>query len=169
GNFDTERQSHRRRSRARPPRLGSVARAPARAARAGAYCPDGGWGALPRCASRWGSLASSSSGGAPPAHHVPQRALERARLPGACAGVLDQRDEALAKFFAEFHAPLIERVVTPDDALHEHCMLVEGDESSEHAWVEPLEHHEAHRAVALVHFVRDQRRDAFLGQALLLQ
>ena len=37
------------------------------------------------------------------------------------------RQDCLRELFAEFHAPLIEGIDVPDDALREDFMLVEGD------------------------------------------
>lgn len=40
---------------------------------------------------------------------------------------LELRDDALRQHLSQFHAPLIERVDLPDDALSEHQMLVKSD------------------------------------------
>src|ERR1700690_3268040 len=47
---------------------------------------------------------------------------------------LQFRDDALCQHFAQFDAPLVERIDVPDGGLSKHGMLVQSDELSEYAW-----------------------------------
>src|SRR5580698_9413352 len=76
-------------------------------------------------------LADASSLRVPPPLDVAQGSHQRTRLAADLVGLLHQRDEALGQCLAEFHTPLIERVVAPDHALHEHLVLVQRNDPTE--------------------------------------
>src|SRR5690606_8158765 len=56
--------------------------------------------------------------------------------------------DGLAQILAELDAPLIERVDTPDHALHEHLVLVESDQRAEAAGADGFHHQRIARTVA---------------------
>src|SRR5262249_32958603 len=72
---------------------------------------------------------------------------------------LHRRSERRGERLAELHAPLIEGVYAPDDALREHAVLVEGDEASERRRIELLEDDQGARAAAGIDLLRNKRRE----------
>src|SRR6266545_3504435 len=69
---------------------------------------------------------------------------------------LEFRDNALGQYFAQFDAPLIERVDVPDGALGEDGMLVKGDELAESFRREALGEDRVRRAVTLEDAMRHE-------------
>src|SRR5215510_5220215 len=69
---------------------------------------------------------------------------------------LEFRDNALGQHFAQFDAPLVERVNVPDLALGEDRMLVKGDELAESFRRETLDEDHVRRAVTLEDAMRHE-------------
>jgi len=78
---------------------------------------------------------------------------------------LEFRLDGFGELFAEFHAPLVERVDVPDDALRENLVLVEGDERAERFRRERFVEERVRRFIAGEGFGRNQqiRRIAITG------
>src|SRR5437016_2276086 len=83
--------------------------------------------------------------------------------------ILHRWRELLAQLLAELHAPLIEGVDAPHDALREHAVLVERNEPAEGCGIEFLEQHDGARTAAGVDLVRDQRLEPRRWQFLALE
>jgi len=64
--------------------------------------------------------------------------------------ILHRGNQLLGEFLAELHAPLVERVDAPDDALRKNLVLVQGDQLAERGGVELLEQADGAGAAALV-------------------
>src|SRR5580700_10736314 len=83
--------------------------------------------------------------------------------------VLHRRRQLLGELLAELHAPLIERVDAPYDALREHAVFVERDEPAESGGIELLEQYDGARATPRVDLVRDERLELRRRQLLALK
>mgnify|MGYP006140977681 CR=1 FL=1 len=64
--------------------------------------------------------------------------------------------QLLGYAFAQFNAPLVERIDVPDDALREHTMLIEGDQPAECRRGETVGQNRVRRPVSLEHLVRHE-------------
>mmetsp|Transcript_17218 Transcript_17218/g.43891 ORF Transcript_17218/g.43891 Transcript_17218/m.43891 type:complete len:430 (-) Transcript_17218:352-1641(-) len=73
------------------------------------------------------------------------------------------REDGLGKLLAQLHAPLIERVNIPDDALRVNFVLVHGDEAPKRPWGQLVHKDGVGGAVAEEHLVRNN----VLARALL--
>ena len=51
---------------------------------------------------------------------------------------LELRNDPLGKNFAQLHAPLVERIDIPDDALREHAVFVERDQFAQRLRRQPF-------------------------------
>src|SRR5215472_1405416 len=70
--------------------------------------------------------------------------------------VLQFRRNALGQNFAEFDAPLIERIDVPDHALCEYGMFVERNKLSQYSWREAFRENQVRRTVAVKNPMRDE-------------
>src|SRR5256885_7401466 len=64
----------------------------------------------------------------PPFRHGREQLHDGGRRRMPSVRILYRRRELLAQFLAELHAPLVEGVDAPHDALREHAVLIERDE-----------------------------------------
>src|ERR1700731_1589797 len=87
----------------------------------------------------------------------------------AAGRILHGRRQLLGELLAELHAPLIERVDAPYDALREHAVLVERGEPAESGGIELLEQHDGARPTPGVDLVRDERLELRRRQLLALK
>src|SRR3984893_14309783 len=121
-------------------------------------------------ASRRSRITSDRAGGsAAPLLHRRQQLHDgsgRRMRPGR---ILHGGRELLGELLTELHAPLVERVDAPYDALREHAVLVERDEPAERGRIELLEQHDGARTAPRVDFVRDERLDLRRRQLLALK
>src|SRR3569623_1594603 len=69
---------------------------------------------------------------------------------------LELGQDTFCELFSELHAPLIEGIDLPDDALHEDLVFVKRDERAQAAWRELLEHDRIAGSIARKHPVRQQ-------------
>src|SRR5450755_42262 len=76
-------------------------------------------------------------------------------------------DDALRENFAEFDAPLVERIDLPDGALGEDAVLVERDEFAERFGSELVEEDSVRRAVAFEDAMRNEPRGSAFSLDLL--
>ncbi len=102
----------------------------------------------------------------------PGELLEKSGRAGrgfSTARVAYGRSKLFGKFLSQFHAPLIERIDTPDHALREHLVLVKRHQPPERSRVELRERHDGAGTVPSVDFVRNEVVHPLRCQFLLLQ
>src|SRR4029077_12403995 len=85
------------------------------------------------------------------------------------ARVLHRGRQLLGELLAKLHAPLVERVDAPYDALREHAVLVERDEPAESGRIDLLKQSDGARAAPGVDLVRDERLELRRRQLLALK
>ena len=62
-------------------------------------------------------------------------------------------NDSLGENFSKLHAPLIETIHAPNCSLREHLVLVEGDQSTQHAWRKFLAQNGVGWSVALLSLI----------------
>src|SRR5262249_14587598 len=80
---------------------------------------------------------------------------------------LELRDDALRQHLSQLHAPLVERIDVPDDALREHAVLVERDQLAQRPRGQPVGEDRVRGTVSLEHAVGDERLRRALCNDLL--
>src|SRR5437879_11830071 len=81
----------------------------------------------------------------PPFRHGREQLQDGSGRRVAAVRILHRRRELVAQLLAELHAPLVEGVDAPHDALREHAVLIERDEPAEGCGIELLEQHDGAR------------------------
>src|SRR5215469_451967 len=83
--------------------------------------------------------------------------------------IVHSRGDLLGQRLAELDAPLVEGIDAPYDALRQHTVLVERDETAEGCRVELPKQHEGEWAAARVHFVSNEGVDLRGVRSLMLE